>query len=117
VLSCIHNPEPEGCGEALACERCGANGALRHGLPGRVEDDGPEFQVWNAGVIPDKSRLAMLNPPCSTKGAGRGVGTYPVELFAEEHPNGQVSFIPDELDGTTFTVMLPLALTSGQAPI
>ena len=81
-------------------------------LGGRVAGDRVEFSVWNAGVIPEAARLQIFQRSFSTKGTGRGTGTYSVRLFTEVYLNGKVSFASDPRDGTTFTVSFPLASSS-----
>ena len=43
----------------------------------------------------------------STKGPGRGLGTYSVKLFTEQYLKGKVGFESLEGKGTTFFVSLP----------
>jgi signal transduction histidine kinase len=77
-------------------------------LAGRLADSRVEFSVWNPGVVPEEARLRIFQRSFSTKGAGRGIGTYSVRLFAEGYLGGEVSFTSSENDGTTFAVSLPL---------
>jgi signal transduction histidine kinase len=67
-----------------------------------------EFWVNNQAVIPRDAQLQIFQRSFSTKGSGRGLGTYSVKLFTEQYLGGQVSFesLPDA--GTTFRVALPL---------
>jgi len=44
----------------------------------------------------------------SSKGSGRGLGTYSMKLFGEKYLDGEVSFESDRIKGTTFTISLPL---------
>ena len=66
------------------------------------------FSVYNPGVIPDDVRLQIFQRSFSTKGSGRGLGTYSMKLFGENYLNGKVYFRSDEKKGTTFTIELPL---------
>ena len=68
------------------------------------------FSVHNDGVMPEKSQLQVFQRSFSTKGEGRGLGTYGSRLLAERYLEGRVSFESTEERGTTFTVSLPLAL-------
>jgi len=77
-------------------------------LCGRLADGNVEFSVWNAGAMPEDARLQIFQRSFSSKGSGRGIGTYSVRLFAESFLGGKVSFTSTECDGTTFTVLLPL---------
>jgi signal transduction histidine kinase len=42
----------------------------------------------------------------STKGPGRGLGTYSMKLFGERYLKGKVDFSSQAPQGTTFTVTL-----------
>ena len=44
----------------------------------------------------------------STKGKGRGLGTYSVRLLAENYLKGKAGFISNEKEGTIFFVDLPV---------
>lgn len=46
----------------------------------------------------------------STKGDGRGLGTYSIKLFGEKFLRGKVGFLTNEEEGTTFYIKLPLNL-------
>jgi sensor histidine kinase regulating citrate/malate metabolism len=43
----------------------------------------------------------------STKGTGRGIGTYSVKLLTEKYLQGEVSFISTKEFGTTFYITIP----------
>lgn len=68
--------------------------------------DGDEviFSVHNTNVIPPEVQLQVFQRSFSTKGSGRGLGTYSVKLLAERYLHGTVSFVSDEATGTTFRV-------------
>ncbi len=66
------------------------------------------FEVHNTGAIPDEAQPRIFNRFFSTKGEGRGLGTYSMKLLAEGFLGGEVRFTSDELKGTTFSVSLPL---------
>lgn len=66
-----------------------------------------EFFVHNAGCIPRASQLQIFNRSFSTKGTGRGLGTYSVKLLTERFLGGETSFTSTPGDGTTFFVRLP----------
>jgi signal transduction histidine kinase len=68
-----------------------------------------EFGVHNSGFMPRSVQLQVFQRSFSTKGAGRGLGTYSMKLLTEQYLNGQVSFISDEAQGTTFFASLPVA--------
>jgi signal transduction histidine kinase len=66
------------------------------------------FSVNNTGVIPDEVKLQIFQRSFTTKGAGRGLGTYSMKLFGENYLQGRVYFRSNEKQGTTFTIELPL---------
>lgn len=70
--------------------------------------DGIEFSVSNKEVIPNDIKLQIFQRSFSTKGEGRGLGTYSVKLFTEQYLGGKVSFTSNEDDGTVFRIMLPI---------
>ncbi len=77
-------------------------------LTGRQVEDHVEFTVWNSGVVFPATRLQLFQRSFSTKGAGRGTGTYSVRLLTEGYLKGKVSFTSSQQDGTTFTILLPV---------
>jgi len=72
----------------------------------QVEDE-IHFSVHNPKQMPRKVELQVFQRSFSTKGAGRGIGTYSVKLFAERYLGGRVWFTTDAEAGTTFTLALP----------
>ncbi|PLY03946.1 MAG: histidine kinase [Desulfuromonas sp.] len=66
------------------------------------------FSVHNPNFIPRATRLQIFQRSFSTKGKGRGIGTYSMKLFAEQYLKGRVWFKTSENEGTTFYVSLPL---------
>lgn len=73
-------------------------------------DDRLCIWVQNEEPIPPKVQLQIFNRSFSTKGAGRGIGTYSMKLLAERYLKGKVSFISCPQQGTTFQLELPLRL-------
>ncbi len=65
------------------------------------------FEVHNAGYIPRNIQLHLFNRSFSTKGLGRGLGTYSIKLLTERYLGGQVGFETSREHGTTFFVRLP----------
>ena len=59
------------------------------------------FRVNNPGVIPANIRTQIFQRSFSTKGHGRGLGTYSMKLFGENYLNGKVYFQSNEKQGTT----------------
>jgi len=66
------------------------------------------FTVNNQGTIPEDVRSQIFQRSFSTKGTGRGLGTYSMKLFGENYLHGRVYFRTNEKQGTTFTIELPL---------
>ncbi|MBN1565241.1 MAG: histidine kinase [Anaerolineae bacterium] len=65
------------------------------------------FAVHNEGVMPRDVQLQLFQRSFSTKGEGRGIGSYSVKLFTERYLGGTVTFTSAEGEGTTFTVSYP----------
>ncbi|MCX7719036.1 MAG: PAS domain-containing sensor histidine kinase [Candidatus Sumerlaeaceae bacterium] len=74
----------------------------------RVVDDEIEFTVNNPAVMPEEVKLQLFQRSFSTKGTGRGLGTYSVRLLTERYLAGRVWFVSDEDGGTTFYLRYPL---------
>jgi len=70
--------------------------------------DRVEFFVRNEGVIPHAAQLQIFNRSFSTKGNGRGLGTYSVKLLAERFLHGRTRFVSSPEEKTTFFVELPI---------
>ena len=64
------------------------------------------FSVWNKGVIPADIQMQIFQRSFSTKGTGRGLGTYSIRLLTERYLNGTVSFVSNEHENTRFTIAL-----------
>jgi len=67
-----------------------------------------EFYVHNPVFIPREIQLQLFQRSFSTKGIGRGLGTYSVKLLTERYLKGSVSFISTQEEGTTFKVRFSL---------
>ncbi len=65
------------------------------------------FTVKNNRYIPPKDQLKIFQKSFSTKGQGRGWGTYSIKVLTEKYLKGEVSFHSTEKDGTTFTISVP----------
>jgi len=76
-----------------------------------VEADRIEFWVHNAAVMPEHVRMQVFERSFSTKGRGRGIGTYSVKLLTERYLEGAVSFTSRPSNGTIFRVRYPLTPT------
>jgi K+-sensing histidine kinase KdpD len=64
------------------------------------------FEIKNDAVIPKEVQLQVFQRSFSTRGQGRGLGTYSIKLISENYLNGKVSFTSSEPAGTVFTVDL-----------
>ena len=76
-------------------------------LDARRGGDTVRCTVHNEGVIPVDVQHQLFQRSFSTKGDGRGLGTYSVRLLSEQYLHGRVSFTSTEEDGTRFSVDLP----------
>ena len=74
-------------------------------------DNGVEFAVHNEGVIPPAVQMQLFQRSFSTKGTGRGLGTYSIKLLTERYLGGRISLVSNPDDGTIFRVWYPLAIT------
>ncbi|MGE4298149.1 MAG: PAS domain-containing sensor histidine kinase [Desulfovibrionaceae bacterium] len=75
------------------------------------ESDWPVvFHVHNPNPMPPDVQLQVFKRSFSTKGLGRGLGTYSIKLFTENYLGGKVSFASSEAMGTVFRAALPLRL-------
>ncbi len=71
-----------------------------------------EFSVWGNSVIPEPVQLQIFQRSFSTKGRGRGLGTYSVKLLTERYLSGTVRFNSQKESGTVFYVKVPIKLPS-----
>ena len=69
-----------------------------------------DFWVHNPRAIPREVQLQLFQRSFSTKGEGRGIGTYSIRLLGERYLGGKVNFHSTEADGTTFHILLPRRL-------
>jgi sensor histidine kinase regulating citrate/malate metabolism len=67
------------------------------------------FWVQNPGFIPRDVQLQIFNRSFSTKGHGRGLGTYSMKLLSS-FLNGTVTFETSKEKGTTFMGTYPIKL-------
>jgi sensor histidine kinase regulating citrate/malate metabolism len=57
--------------------------------------------------MPKEVQLQLFQRSFSTKGRGRGIGTYSIKLLTEKYLRGKVDFISNEGTGTTFNLYFP----------
>jgi K+-sensing histidine kinase KdpD len=67
-----------------------------------ISEKGIKFLVHNDGFIPRDVQLQIFQRSFSTKGSGRGMGTYSIKLLTEKYLGGKVGFSTDEKEGTAF---------------
>ncbi len=72
-------------------------------------NDSAEFRVHNPGHIPRDAQLQIFQRSFTTKGVGRGLGTYSMRLLSERYLHGHVSFTSSGEEGTTFIAVYPVA--------
>jgi signal transduction histidine kinase len=66
------------------------------------------FWVKNSAVMTKSVKSQIFQRSFSTKGSGRGIGTYSVKLLTERYLGGKVGFKSSKEDGTIFYVHLPI---------
>lgn len=81
-------------------------------LGARSREGRVEFFVRNGAVIPPRDQLSVFQRSFSTKGPGRGLGTFAARLIGERYLGGQVGFTSSVADGTEFWIRLPESLES-----
>ncbi len=69
-----------------------------------------EIRVYNPSAMPEKVQMQVFKRSFSTKGAGRGLGTYGMKLLSEKYLQGEVSFSSGE-KGTVFRAIYPNILS------
>jgi len=90
-----------------ALEACPQSGTVEVGCR-RSGGDHVEFFVRNPGEIPRTAQLQIFNRSFSTKGSGRGLGTYSVRLLTERFLGGKARFASSAAEQTTFFVEFPI---------
>ncbi|MHA1211762.1 MAG: ATP-binding protein [Candidatus Heimdallarchaeota archaeon] len=64
------------------------------------------FWVKNEQVLPEEVKSQIFQRSFSTKGIGRGLGTYSARIITEEYLNGKISFESSKKTGTIFSVLI-----------
>ncbi len=85
--------------EAIAAEEAVTIGCRRQGE--RIE-----FWVHNPGYIPPEVQRQIFQRSYSTRGPGRGLGTYGMRLLSS-YLQGEISFTSSEAEGTIFRALYP----------
>ena len=66
------------------------------------------FSVHNPKAMPRSVQLQIFQRSFSTKGVGRGLGTYSIKLFTERFMHGRAFFTSTPEEGTLFVAAYPL---------
>jgi hypothetical protein len=90
-----------------ALEATAPGGVVRLACTEELPTGALRFEVHNDGVIPDEVRPGVFRRSFSTKGRGRGLGTYGMKLLGERFLGGAVAFRSSPDAGTTFEFRLP----------
>lgn len=81
---------------------CEASHSTTITVRGRASGDKVIYSVHNDAVMPDDIKSKVFIYGNSTKGAGRGLGTYSMKLIGENYLKGRVWFRSEEGFGTEF---------------
>jgi len=74
-----------------------------------AEDLGSDIliAVHNPTTMLPQVSAQIFHRSFSTKGPGRGIGTYSIKLLGERYLQGHVAFTTSDRGGTTFTLRIP----------
>ena len=75
----------------------------------KVDKEYAVIYVQNKAVIPESVQKQIFQRSFSTKGKGRGLGTYSMKLLSEKYLGGKVHFTSENNKGTVFYLRLPLS--------
>lgn len=91
--------------------------ALEASKPGEIVTMGCDrfggyvrFWVHNPAFMPRHVQLQIFQRSFTTKGNGRGLGTYSVKLLSERYLKGRVTFRSSSQQGTVFIGLYPTSL-------
>jgi signal transduction histidine kinase len=90
-----------------ALEACGDGMQVTLGC--RAGPESVDLWVHNPTPMPRPVQLQVFHRSFSTKGPGRGLGTYSAKMLTERYLRGRLSFTSTPGEGTTFTVCVPYA--------
>ncbi len=79
----------------------------------RKSENNIRFTVHNPGEMPREASLQVFQRSFSTKGSGRGLGTYGMKLLSEQYLQGKVGFSSSPEEGTLFFAEYPEMIHSG----
>ncbi len=87
--------------------------ALEASMPGSTvtllcskSGENTRFSVHNSTFISRDIQLQLFKRSFTTKGVGRGIGTYSMKLLGEKYLKGKVGFKSSQGNGTTFYIDL-----------
>ena len=92
-----------------ALEATEAGGTIITGCS--FHENNASFWVHNDAFIPRYDQLQIFQRSFTTKGPGRGIGTYSIKLLTEKYLKGKASLNSSKESGTVFTVSCPINLT------
>ncbi len=69
-----------------------------------------EYIVKGDNVIPPEIQPLIFSRAFSTKGKGRGIGTYSIKLLTDKYLKGRIYFESNEMTGTVFHAVYPIAI-------
>jgi histidine kinase/DNA gyrase B/HSP90-like ATPase len=79
----------------------------------RVSDAHVVFQVHNPSAMERRHQLQVFQRSFTTRGPGRGLGTYMMKLIGERYLKGTIAFDSSAEDGTTFTATFLIGIDAG----
>lgn len=81
-----------------------------------ADDHTIDFRVHNLQPMTREVQLQVFQRSFSTKGQGRGLGTYSMKLLGTRVLGGKVGFTSNPDEGTTFHISLPLRPAASPPP-
>ncbi len=76
-------------------------------LESLLTNESIRISISNPAYIFPEIREQIFQRAFSTKGKGRGQGTYGMKLISNRYLNGDITFVSSEDKGTCFTLILP----------
>jgi signal transduction histidine kinase len=93
-----------------ALEATASGGKVSVSCIKEANSDFLRFAIHNSGELDKKVCHKIFQRSFSTKGKGRGTGTYSMKLIGERFLGGKVWFSSSAKEGTTFFIQLPRVL-------
>jgi hypothetical protein len=94
-----------------ALEGCPAGGTVTLTVTRDRAANRVRFGVHNPSAMPPDVQRQVFQRSFSTKGAGRGLGTYSMKLLTERYLQGHIAFRSTPETGTTFIADYPAQIT------